>query len=123
MYFITFSRKTGTNGSEIARRVAGQLGYAFYDTEAIENAAQEMGFLKDVREIDEKAPSLFQRFFSQLTEVHFDRLHSLLESLDHRPVQRLFIDLHAQHPEDNPLQLDLLVGLYPFFIVDFHGAH
>ena len=29
MYFITFSRKMGTNGSEIARRVADQLGYDF----------------------------------------------------------------------------------------------
>jgi len=76
MYFITFSRKMGTNGSEIARRVAD-----FYDTEAIEEAAQEMGFLKDVKEIDEKAPSLFQRFFSQQTEIHLDRLHSVIYEL------------------------------------------
>ena len=64
MYFITFSEKMGTNGSEIARRVADQLGYNFYDTEAIENAAQEMGFLQDIKEIDEKVPSLFERLFS-----------------------------------------------------------
>ena len=48
MYFITLTRKMGTNGSEIARRVANQLQYSLYDTEAIENAAREMGFLKDV---------------------------------------------------------------------------
>ena len=84
MHFITFSRKMGTNGSEVARRVAEQLGYAFYDTEAIENTAQEMGFLKDVKEIDEKAPSLFQRFFSQKTEVYLDRLHSVLYELASR---------------------------------------
>jgi cytidylate kinase len=84
MYFITFSRKMGTNGSEIARRVAEQMGYAFYDTEAIENAAQEMGFLKDVREIDEKAPSLFLRFISQKPEVHLDRLHSVIYELASR---------------------------------------
>ncbi|OGP95404.1 MAG: hypothetical protein A2157_18455 [Deltaproteobacteria bacterium RBG_16_47_11] len=54
MYFITFSRKMGTNGSEIARRVADQLGYSFYDTEAIGNTAREMGFFEDVKEIDEK---------------------------------------------------------------------
>ena len=59
MYFITFSRKAGTDGAEVARRVAQQLGYNFYHTEAIENAAREMGFLKDVQEIDEKVPSLF----------------------------------------------------------------
>ena len=84
MYFITFSRKMGTNGSEIARRVADQLGYNFYDTEAIEKAAQEMGFLKDVKEIDEKAPSLFRRFFSQNPEVHLDRLHSIIYELASR---------------------------------------
>ena len=81
MHFITFSRKMGTNGSEIARRVAERLGYNFYDTEAIESAAQEMGFLKDVKEIDEKAPSLFLRFFSKSPEVHLDRLHSVIYEL------------------------------------------
>jgi cytidylate kinase len=81
MYFITFSRKMGTNGSEIARRVAEQLGYHFYDTEAIEEAAQDMGFLKDVKEIDEKTPSLFLRLFSQSPEVHLDRLHSVIYEL------------------------------------------
>ena len=84
MYFITFSRKMGTNGSEIARRVAERLGYNFYDTEAIESAAQEMGFLKDVKEIDEKAPSLFLRFFSKSPEVHLDRLHSVIYELASR---------------------------------------
>ena len=84
MYFITFSRKIGANGSEIARRLAEQLKYTFYDTEAIENAAQEMGFLKDVMEIDEKVPSLFQRFFSQKPEVYLDRLHSVIYELASR---------------------------------------
>jgi uncharacterized NAD-dependent epimerase/dehydratase family protein len=60
MYVITFTRKMGTNGSEIARRVANELHYSLYDTEAIENTAREMGFLKDIREVDKKAPSLFQ---------------------------------------------------------------
>ena len=84
MYFVTFSRKMGTNGSEIARRVAERLGYNFYDTEAIESTAQEMGFLKDVKEIDEKAPSLFLRFFSKSPEVHLDRLHSVIYELASR---------------------------------------
>ena len=84
MYFITFSRKMGTSGSEIARRVADQLGYSFYDTEAIENTAREMGFLEDVKEIDEKVPSLFQRLFSQKPEVHLDRLNSIIYELASR---------------------------------------
>jgi cytidylate kinase len=84
MYFITFSRKMGTGGSELARQVADRLGYNFYDTEAIEDTAREMGFLEDVKEIDEKVPSLFQRLFSQKPEVHLDRLHSIIYELASR---------------------------------------
>lgn len=81
MYFITFSRKMGTNGTEIARRVANKLGYQFYDTEAIENGAREMGFLKNLKEIDEKVPSLFQRLFSHRPAIELDRLTSLIYEL------------------------------------------
>ncbi len=81
MYFITFSRKMGTNGTEIARQVSDKLGYQFYDTEAIENAAMEMGFLKNIKEIDEKAPSLFQRLFSHKPAIGLDRLTSLVYEL------------------------------------------
>lgn len=84
MYFITFTRKMGTNGSEIAKRVANQLEYNLYDTEAIENTAREMGYLKDVKEVDEKVPSLFQRLFSHRPEIHLDRLHSVIYELASR---------------------------------------
>jgi cytidylate kinase len=81
MYFITFSRKMGTNGTEIARQVANKLGYQFYDTEAIENAAREMGFLENIKEIDEKTPSLFQRLFSHKPAIELDRLNSIVYEL------------------------------------------
>ena len=81
MHFITFSRKMGTNGTEIARQVANKLGYQFYDTEAIENAAREMGFLENIKEIDEKAPSLFQRLFSHKPAIELDRLNSIVYEL------------------------------------------
>ena len=84
MYVITFTRKMGTNGSEIARRVANELQYSLYDTEAIENAAREMGFLEDVKEADEKVPSLFQRLFSHRPEIHLDRLNAVIYELASR---------------------------------------
>ena len=84
MHFITFTRKMGTNGSEIAKRVANELQYSFYDTEAIENAAREMGFLDDVKEADEKVPSFFERFFSHRPEIHLDRLNSIIYELASR---------------------------------------
>jgi cytidylate kinase len=84
MYFITISRKMGANGHAIAQRVADQLGYKLYDTEAIENAAREMGFLKDIKETDERVPSLFARLFSHQPEVHLDRLQSVIYELASR---------------------------------------
>ena len=81
MHFITVSRKLGTGGTEIAQRLAGQLGYKLYDTEAIDDAARKMGFLESVREIDEKAPSFFRRLFSQKPGIALDRLFSVLYEL------------------------------------------
>jgi cytidylate kinase len=84
MYFITFTRKMGTGGSEIARRVASQLEYNFFDTAAIEIAAREMGVLEGAKDASEKAPSFFARFFSKEPEIHLDRLNSVIYELASR---------------------------------------
>lgn len=81
MKWITVSRKMGTRGSEIARRVAAELGYRFYDTKAINHMAQELGVLGSVREIDEKVPSVFQRVFSPRPMVSLERLYSVIYEL------------------------------------------
>ncbi len=81
MKWITVSRKMGTHGSEIAKRVANDLGYHFYDTKAINHMAQELGFLGSVREIDEKVPSIFQRVFSPRPMVYLERLYSVIYEL------------------------------------------
>jgi cytidylate kinase len=81
MKWITFSRKMGTNGSEIARKVADELGYLFYETEAINRMAQQMGILDSVREADERVPSIFHRLFSLKPTVYFDRLYSVIYEL------------------------------------------
>lgn len=84
MNFITLTRKMGTKGTEVAKRAANELQYSFYDTEAIHNTAREMGFLKDVQEVDERMPSLFERLFSHQPEVHLDRLNSVIYELASR---------------------------------------
>ena len=81
MKWITVSRKMGTHGSEIARRVATELGYRFYDTEAINQMAQELGVLESIREVDEKTPPLFQRIFSQRPVIYLERLYSVIYEL------------------------------------------
>ncbi|MFB3817515.1 MAG: cytidylate kinase family protein [Candidatus Methylomirabilales bacterium] len=84
MKWITVSRKMGTNGAQIAGRVAQELGYRLYDTEAINQTGREMGVLESVQEVDEKAPSLFQRLFSQRPTVDYDRLYSVIYELAKR---------------------------------------
>ncbi len=84
MYFITFSRQMGAGGTEVAREVANRMEYELYDTEAIEKAAEEMGFLKDVKEIDEKPPSFFMRFFTHRPEAFVDRLYAVIYELAKR---------------------------------------
>jgi cytidylate kinase len=81
MYFITVSRKMGTKGTEIAKLVAKELQYAFYDTEDIEKKAEEMGFLDDVREVNGKLPPPLKRFFSYRTEINLDRLYVVIYEL------------------------------------------
>lgn len=81
MKLITFTEKMGTNGSEVARQVAKKLGYKIHDTEAINNMAQEMGFLESVTKVDEKVPSIFERLFSHRPDIYFDRLYSVIYEL------------------------------------------
>ncbi|HVO66154.1 MAG TPA: cytidylate kinase family protein [Syntrophales bacterium] len=81
MYFITFSRKMGTKGTEIAKLVAEELKYAFYDTEDIEKKAEEMGCLDDIREVNGKVPPPLKRFFSIRPEICLDRLYAVIYEL------------------------------------------
>ena len=78
MHFITFSRELGSNGGEVAKKVADQLGYRFIDTGAIDKKAREMGFLESVEQIDEKAPSFLKRVFSRQQNINLARLNSII---------------------------------------------
>jgi cytidylate kinase len=71
----------GTQGTEVAKRVASGLGYPLYDTKAINRMAEELGVLGSVRKVDEKVPPLFQRLFSQRPMVHLERLYSVIYEL------------------------------------------
>jgi cytidylate kinase len=78
MYFITISEMMGTNGETIARKVAEELKYTFYGTEELLKAASEMGFLSEIEKLDEKAPAMFERFFSEKPKIYLDRLQSVI---------------------------------------------
>jgi len=78
MYFITISEMLGTNGEKIARQVAKKLGYAFYGEEELFRAADDMGFLDDVKKLNEKGPSLLERLFSERPKIYLNRLQSVI---------------------------------------------
>lgn len=81
MNFITISRKMGTNGTEIAKLVARELRYNYYGTEEIEKKAREMGFLDDIKKVDDKAPSKLERLFSYRPEILLDHLYIVIYEL------------------------------------------
>jgi len=78
MHFITISQMMGTDGEKIARKVASDLSYSFYGDQELFRAAEELDILADVRELDEKAPPLLERLFSEKPKVHLDRLQSVI---------------------------------------------
>jgi cytidylate kinase len=78
MYFITVSEMFGTGGEKIATQVAQKLGYTYYGEEELLKAADEMGFLSDLKRLDEKGPSLFERIFSERPKIYLHRLQSVI---------------------------------------------
>ncbi len=78
MHFITISQMLGTDGERIARKVAGELRFTFYGEQELFKAAEELGVLADVKKVDEKAPPLLERLFSERPKVQIDRLQSVI---------------------------------------------
>ena len=59
---ITISRQYGAGGSDVARRVAGALGWSVVDNELIEQVAERAGIpMAEVAERDERAPGFVER--------------------------------------------------------------
>jgi cytidylate kinase len=81
MYFITISEMFGTQGEKIARQVAKKLSYTFYGEEELFKAADEMGFLDDVKKLNEKGPPLLEKFFSERPKIYLNRLQSIIFEL------------------------------------------
>jgi cytidylate kinase len=69
---------SGTHGEKIAKQVAKKLGYTFYGEEELFKAADEMGFLDDVKKLNEKGPNLLEKFFSERPKIYLNRLQSVI---------------------------------------------
>lgn len=56
-FIVTIGREFGSGGHEIGKRLAKEMGIAFYDTELLELAVAKTGYHEDyIRSNDEKAP-------------------------------------------------------------------
>jgi cytidylate kinase len=73
MAVVTISRKVGTGGTEIAKRVCDRLGYSFFDKVLMAQVAAEVGLaayeVVDYSEETYKVKSFFERLFGRRTPV------------------------------------------------------
>jgi cytidylate kinase len=79
MSLITISESIGCDGKAIAALVADELKMELYDDRKLEEEAIQLGIKpKDVNGLDEKAPGLFSRIFSDKPQVYLDVLEGVV---------------------------------------------
>ena len=93
---VTIGREHGSNGHDIARALAAELGYACYDKEIVDTAAENSSFSKEfLHSYDEKRVSPYIvpvphylglnesfRLNMQVAAAQFDAIRSLAERGD-----------------------------------------
>jgi cytidylate kinase len=68
MPVITISRMFGSNGSEVAERVAKALGWSLFDNAMVDAVAERSGLTRaEVTAQDERVPSMVERLASALS--------------------------------------------------------
>lgn len=68
MPFITISRMYGSNGSEVAERIATALGWSLFDNAMVDAVAERSGLTRaEVTARDERVPSMVERLASALS--------------------------------------------------------
>ena len=79
MALITITSSFGSGGEKIARRVSEQLGLELFDDRKLQERTLAMGISKeDVGGLDQKAPGLFDRLFTNRPAIYLDLLGSVV---------------------------------------------
>ena len=79
MSLITISESIGCGGKAIAALVADELKLELYDDRRLEEEAIQLGIQpEDVKDLDEKAPGIFGRIFSDKPQVYLDLLQGVV---------------------------------------------
>ena len=76
MPFITISRMYGSGGSDVAERVATELGWSLFDNAMIDAVAERSGLTRaEVSEQDERVPGMAERIASALSLASPEMMH------------------------------------------------
>lgn len=79
MSLITITRCIGCGGMTIARNVAEGLNIELYDDHRLQEEAGKIGIQPEIlKELDEKAPGLFNRLFSYKPDIYLDLMESVI---------------------------------------------
>jgi CMP/dCMP kinase len=79
MALVTFTSSFGSGGEKIARMVSEQLGLEFFDDRRLQDKALSMGISsEDLEGLDEKAPGLLDRLFTNKPAIYLDLLGSVV---------------------------------------------
>lgn len=79
MSLITISESIGCEGMKIAASVADELKLELYDDSRLEKEAVRLGIQPEVlKDLDEKAPGLLSRIFSDKPQIYMNLLHGVV---------------------------------------------
>lgn len=79
MSLITISESIGCDGMKIAASVADELNLGLYDDNRLEKEALRLGIQPEVlKDLDEKAPGLLSRIFTDKPQIYMNLLHAVV---------------------------------------------
>jgi cytidylate kinase len=85
MALITLTRSIGCGGTAIAQSIAKELQLEVYDDQRLQQEAMKLGIdSEELKEVDEKAPPLFDSLFSQKPKAYLDLLEATVYEVARR---------------------------------------
>jgi cytidylate kinase len=111
MSLITISESIGCGGKAIASLVAKELKLELYDDPRLEEEAIQLGIKpKDAKGLDEKAPGLFSRIFSDKPQVYLDLLQGVVYEVAKRGLRDFGCALHVRIYGSESSRIEYLIN-------------
>jgi cytidylate kinase len=79
MSLITITHNYGSNGMDVARKVAQELGWKLYDDRELQELIRKRGIApEEISQLDEKAPGYWDLFFRSRPQLYLNVLESVI---------------------------------------------